>query len=120
MIPGLWDGHAHVLQYGEMLSNVKLYGAESVDGMILLCNSIVCFIFFVLIVVLEVKTRIKEYLRKNPTHGSREKWIRGIGWDQKNFGGVMPIAVLYLMLLFPRLTMWCLLTRWYVPWCAHV
>lgn len=43
MIPGLWDGHAHVLQYGEMLSNVKLYGAESIDGMI--CNSIVCFIF---------------------------------------------------------------------------
>jgi len=43
VIPGLWDGHAHVLQYGEMLSNVKLYGAESIDGMI--CNSIVCFIF---------------------------------------------------------------------------
>ncbi|CAZ80826.1 unnamed protein product [Tuber melanosporum] len=70
-IPGLWDGHGHVLQYGEMLSGVKLYGAGSVD---------------------EIKTRIKEYLKKNPTHGNQEKWIRGIGWDQKNFGGVMPVA----------------------------
>jgi len=51
VIPGLWDGHAHVLQYGEMLSSVKLYGAESVDGMI--CNSIVLFyfLFFALIEV---------------------------------------------------------------------
>lgn len=30
--PGLWDGHGHVLQYGEMLHSVKLYGAESIDG----------------------------------------------------------------------------------------
>ncbi|KAG0634903.1 amidohydrolase family-domain-containing protein [Tuber brumale] len=79
VIPGLWDGHGHILQYGEMLSGVKLYGAESVD-------------------VLEIKTRIKEHLNQNPTHGNREKWIRGIGWDQENFGGVMPIAVLILML----------------------
>lgn len=95
VIPGLWDGHAHVLQYGEMLSSVKLYGVGSVDGMI--CSSTVRFIF-ILIAVLESKTRIKEYLRKNPTHGSKEKWIRGIGWDQANFGGVMPVAVLILML----------------------
>ncbi|PWW72390.1 hypothetical protein C7212DRAFT_355060 [Tuber magnatum] len=71
VIPGLWDGHGHVLQYGEMLSSVKLYGAGSID---------------------EIKRRIKEYRKKNPTHGSKEKWIRGIGWDQRNFGGVMPIA----------------------------
>ncbi|RPA97694.1 hypothetical protein L873DRAFT_1836286 [Choiromyces venosus 120613-1] len=70
-MPGLWDGHGHVLQYGEMLRSVKLYGVESID---------------------EVKTRIKEYLKENPTHGTKEKWIRGIGWDQKNFGGVMPVA----------------------------
>lgn len=30
--PGLWDGHGHVLGYGEMLHSVKLYGAESIEG----------------------------------------------------------------------------------------
>ncbi|CUS15259.1 unnamed protein product [Tuber aestivum] len=72
VIPGLWDGHGHVLQYGEMLSGVKLYGAESVDA---------------------IRTRIKEYQKKNPTHGGKARWIRGIGWDQMYFGGIMPIAV---------------------------
>ena len=32
VIPGLWDGHAHLLQLGEMLEGVKLYGAGSVEG----------------------------------------------------------------------------------------
>lgn len=30
--PGFWDGHGHVLGYGEMLRSVNLYGAESIDG----------------------------------------------------------------------------------------
>lgn len=41
----------------------------------------------------EVKARIKEYLIAHPGHGTKEKWIRGIGWDQAYFGGVMPTAV---------------------------
>ncbi|RPB09937.1 hypothetical protein P167DRAFT_510079 [Morchella conica CCBAS932] len=71
--PGLWDGHGHVLQYGEMLHSVKLYGAESID---------------------EVKIRIKKYLKAqlDNDYGTPEKWIRGIGWDQANFGGAMPTA----------------------------
>ncbi len=74
VLPGLIDSHGHILQYGEMLESVLLYGAES---------------------VLEVRTRIKEFLKKHQGegYGSREKWIRGIGWDQAYFGGVMPTAV---------------------------
>lgn len=30
--PGFWDGHGHLLGYGEMLRSVSLYGAESIDG----------------------------------------------------------------------------------------
>ena len=32
VIPGLWDGHAHLLQLGEVLEGVKLYGMGSVEG----------------------------------------------------------------------------------------
>lgn len=32
VFPGMWDAHAHVLQYGEMLESVQLYGAESIEG----------------------------------------------------------------------------------------
>lgn len=32
VIPGLWDGHGHLLALGEMLGSVKLYGAGSVQG----------------------------------------------------------------------------------------
>jgi len=74
VIPGLVDSHGHILQYGEMLESVSLYGAESIA---------------------EVRLRIKDFLEKHQDegYGSREKWIRGIGWDQKYFGGVMPTAV---------------------------
>lgn len=74
VLPGLIDSHGHILQYGEMLESVSLYGAES---------------------MLEVRTRIKAFLKKHKSegYGSREKWIRGIGWDQKYFAGVMPTAV---------------------------
>ncbi|KAF6516818.1 hypothetical protein HZS61_004021 [Fusarium oxysporum f. sp. conglutinans] len=29
VIPGLWDGHGHLLQYGEFLHSVDLFGAQS-------------------------------------------------------------------------------------------
>ena len=32
VIPGLWDGHGHILGYGEMLQSVRLYGAKDIDG----------------------------------------------------------------------------------------
>ncbi|KAK6614845.1 amidohydrolase [Botrytis cinerea] len=59
--------------YGEMLESVSLYEAESVD---------------------DVKSRIKEWLGRHEGegYGGREKWIRGVGWDQAHFGGVMPTA----------------------------
>lgn len=41
----------------------------------------------------EVKIRIKDYLATHPGQGTKEKWIRGIGWDQAYFGGLMPTAV---------------------------
>jgi len=74
VIPGIIESHGHILQYGEMLESVLLYGAESIE---------------------EVRTRIKSFLEAHPGegYGSRKKWIRGIGWDQAYFGGVMPTAV---------------------------
>ncbi|KAI6326952.1 hypothetical protein MCOR29_003240 [Pyricularia oryzae] len=69
-MPGLWDGHGHLLQYGEFLHSVDLFGAASVD---------------------EVNRRIVNYLEANPGVGSRDLWIRGVGWDQMALGG-MPSA----------------------------
>ena len=76
VLPGIIESHGHMLQYGEMLESVSLYDSES---------------------VVEMRERIKRYLkeRKGEGWGTREKWIRGIGWDQKYFGGVMPTAVCY-------------------------
>ncbi|KAM5352365.1 hypothetical protein ACJ41O_005088 [Fusarium nematophilum] len=70
VIPGLWDGHGHLLQYGEFLHSVDLFGAETLD---------------------EVRTRIKTYLAANPGAGSKDNWVRGVGWDQTFFGR-MPTA----------------------------
>lgn len=74
VLPGIIESHGHILQYGEMLESVSLYEAASVE---------------------EVRERIKEFLRKHAGegYGTRDKWVRGIGWDQKYFGGVMPTAV---------------------------
>jgi predicted amidohydrolase YtcJ len=74
VLPGIIESHGHILQYGEMLESVSLYEAGSVQ---------------------EVGERIKQFLQNHPGegYGTREKWIRGIGWDQKYFGGVMPTAV---------------------------
>lgn len=71
VIPGLWDGHGHLVDYGEMLVQVDLFGASSLD---------------------EVRSRLKDYIRKHPESGTKERWLRGIGWDQTDFGR-MPTAV---------------------------
>ncbi|KAF5025207.1 hypothetical protein F66182_2673 [Fusarium sp. NRRL 66182] len=70
VIPGLWDGHGHLLQYGEFLHSVDLFGAQTLQ---------------------EVRDRIKSYIAENPGAGSKENWVRGVGWDQSFFGR-MPTA----------------------------
>ncbi|KAH7149493.1 amidohydrolase family-domain-containing protein [Dactylonectria estremocensis] len=70
VIPGLWDGHGHLLQYGEFLHSVDLFGSQTLD---------------------EVRSRTREYLVANPGAGSKDNWIRGVGWDQTFFGR-MPTA----------------------------
>ncbi|KAG4443264.1 hypothetical protein IFR05_001208 [Cadophora sp. M221] len=99
VLPGIIESHGHILQYGEMLESVSLYGANSME---------------------EVRRRIRAFLEthKGEGYGSREKWIRGIGWDQAFFGGVMPtakelaedpaLADLYIML--DRVDVHCVLT----------
>ena len=74
VLPGIIESHGHILQYGEMLESVPLYGAQSVA---------------------EIRERIKDFLTTHHRqgYGLRSKWIRGIGWDQAYFGGVMPTAV---------------------------
>ncbi|KAH6609678.1 hypothetical protein Trco_003024 [Trichoderma cornu-damae] len=69
-IPGLWDGHGHLLQYGEFLHSVDLFGSQSLD---------------------DVRDRIKTYLAANPEAGTKHHWLRGVGWDQSVFGR-MPTA----------------------------
>lgn len=71
VLPGLTDGHGHLLQYGELLNSVNLFGAASLE---------------------EVRRRIKEYMLLHPEAGSEERWIRGVGWDQAAYGR-MPTAV---------------------------
>lgn len=71
VIPGLWDGHGHLLQYGEFLHSVDLFGSQSLD---------------------EARDRIKAYLAANPEAGTESHWLRGVGWDQSAFGR-MPTAV---------------------------
>jgi hypothetical protein len=79
VLPGIIESHGHILQYGEMLESVSLFGAQSID---------------------DVRTRIKDFLKahKDEGYGTREKWIRGVGWDQAHFGGVMPTAVYHSLL----------------------
>ena len=71
VIPGLWDGHGHLLQYGELLQSVNLFESKSMDDAV---------------------SKVKNYAAKNPSAGSYSEWIRGIGWDQAIFGR-MPTAV---------------------------
>ncbi|KAG9194047.1 hypothetical protein G6011_04082 [Alternaria panax] len=69
--PGLWDGHGHLIQFGESLDSVSLFGAESMD---------------------EVQKRLVEYKAARPEKGSSEQWLRGVGWDQAHFEGRWPTA----------------------------
>ncbi|KAK4195927.1 putative metal dependent amidohydrolase [Triangularia verruculosa] len=73
VIPGLWDGHGHLLQYGEFLHGVDLFGAGTKG---------------------EVRERLKEYLRQQGDGevGSEGNWIRGVGWDQGVLREGMPTA----------------------------
>lgn len=74
VLPGMIESHGHILQFGEMLESVSLYDVQSVE---------------------DVRVRIKEWLGRHQGegYGERDKWIRGVGWDQAHFGGVMPTAV---------------------------
>ena len=69
--PGLWDGHGHLLQYGELLKSVDLFGSKSLD---------------------EAMGRVLSYAADHPDAGTTSQWIRGVGWDQAAFGR-MPTAV---------------------------
>lgn len=72
VIPGLWDGHGHLVQYGEFLSSVNIFGAESMS---------------------EVQRRLVQYKAGRPEVGTSKLWLRGVGWDQAHFGGHWPTSV---------------------------
>ncbi|KAI0141709.1 amidohydrolase [Xylariaceae sp. FL1272] len=78
-IPGLWDGHGHLLQYGEfgaynstqfLLNSVDLFGSRSMD---------------------DVRSRVRSYVEDHPGVGTAQEWVRGVGWDQMALGA-MPTA----------------------------
>ncbi|KAF1916604.1 amidohydrolase 3 [Ampelomyces quisqualis] len=71
VIPGLWDGHGHLAQYGELLDSVNIFGASSME---------------------EVQQRLVDYKTRRPEAGTQEQWLRGVGWDQANFHGQWPVA----------------------------
>ncbi|KAF2124565.1 amidohydrolase 3 [Dothidotthia symphoricarpi CBS 119687] len=71
VVPGFWDGHGHLLMYGELLDSVSLFGAEDMR---------------------EVKRRLVEYQQERPETGTSEQWLRGVGWDQANFDGEWPVS----------------------------
>jgi hypothetical protein len=79
VIPGLWDGHGHLLAYGESLDSVDLFGANSMDT---------------------VKERLLKYRAGREEVGTAEHWLRGVGWDQANFKGKWPTAVSVLSLFY--------------------
>ncbi|KAJ8117702.1 hypothetical protein OPT61_g1169 [Boeremia exigua] len=69
--PGLWDGHGHLIQYGELLNSVDIFGSGSMA---------------------EVQDRLVGYKTLHPEEGTKQHWIRGVGWDQANFNGNWPTA----------------------------
>lgn len=71
VIPGLWDGHGHLMAWGEFLHSVDLFAAQNMS---------------------EVRSRLRAHLRRNPGAGTRDSWLRGAGWDQDLYGGRMPTA----------------------------
>ncbi|KUI58529.1 Putative amidohydrolase YtcJ [Cytospora mali] len=72
-IPGLWDGHGHLYQYGEFLHSVDLFGSSSIE---------------------EAKDRLAIYLSNHKDVGTKDDWIRGIGWDQMALGEMPTAAML--------------------------
>ena len=72
VIPGLWDGHGHLIPYGEYLASVDLFGASDAA---------------------DVRHRLHAYLDQHPGVGGPDQWLRGFGWDQMALGG-MPTAAL--------------------------
>jgi hypothetical protein len=76
VMPGLWDGHGHLVQYGELLESANLFGAKSMR---------------------EVQQRLVNYKARRPETGTREHWLRGIGWDQANFDGLWPKSVRFFI-----------------------
>lgn len=70
VIPGLWDGHGHLIQYGEFLQSVDLFGSPTLA---------------------DVRRRMRDYIGTHPTAGSQDQWLRGFGWDQMALGR-MPAA----------------------------
>jgi predicted amidohydrolase YtcJ len=68
--PGLWDGHGHLLQYGELLKSVDLFGSHSLE---------------------DALSRVAVYAAAHPEAGTSTQWLRGVGWDQAAFGR-MPTA----------------------------
>lgn len=72
-IPGLWDGHGHLLQYGEFLHSVDLFGSSSVE---------------------EARNRLAAYISSHKGVGTKDDWIRGIGWDQMALGEMPTAAML--------------------------
>ncbi|KAF2677382.1 amidohydrolase 3 [Lentithecium fluviatile CBS 122367] len=71
VLPGLWDGHGHLMQLGELMDSVNLFGAGSMD---------------------EVQKRLVQYKALRQEAGTSEQWLRGVGWDQANFEGKWPVA----------------------------
>ena len=69
--PGLWDGHGHLLQYGELLHSANLFGAKDMD---------------------EVHQVLLDYKAEHEEAGSSDHWLRGVGWDQLSYGR-WPVAV---------------------------
>jgi hypothetical protein len=72
VLPGLWDGHGHLMQLGELMDSVNLFGASTMA---------------------EVNERLVQYKIMRTEAGTSKQWLRGVGWDQANFGGKWPVAV---------------------------
>lgn len=75
--PGLIDGHAHFVGYGQSLFAVQLYGVSSVE---------------------EIQQRIEAFVKEHP----EEEWIIGRGWDQNKFPGKQYPSNDFLNKLFPN------------------
>jgi len=58
VLPGLWDGHGHLLAYGEFLHSVDLFRSEGIE---------------------EVRERLARFLEGNGEDvGGRGRWVRGV------------------------------------------